>query len=382
MLMFPKANQAMVRSRRRERQLWSDERANTQSLGCSTCPERSVCGGLYVRAAVFSCSDYCCGTLAGCDRVCRHNAEFVDRVREVGGFELGNVARSSPIGLPPLPRVVPVVFHGSSRSRPFAPDVAGISLYQMCERSRGTPRFRSGERLRTEFKLGPRTAVILSGTANDRPLERWWGFGERRREVIRSLRAVGVTLVTTPNYSLFSDQPRWDDMHSMKRIAIVHEEFLEGGIAAALHVNARTETDWNRWLAYVRARSEVTHLAFEFGTGAGWAERRAWHVRQLTHFSDSVGRPLHLVIRGGADVLPLLEQSFASVTLLETSAFLKTLKRRRAMPTRGGGVAWVHAPTRVGQSLDVLLDHNYRVVQKSLELKWASSVLSTNAVTK
>jgi hypothetical protein len=91
----------------------------------------------------------------------------------------------------------------------------------------------------------------------------------QRRDAIRALRSLGVTLVTTPNFSLFIDQPRWDDLHSQKRIMIVHEEFLSEGLPAALHVNARTERDWERWTEYIAARPELTHIAFEFATGAG-----------------------------------------------------------------------------------------------------------------
>jgi hypothetical protein len=54
-------------------------------------------------------------------------------------------------------------------------------------------------------------------------------------------------MATTPNYSLFVDRPRWDDLHAMKRIAIVHGEFLEAGMPGALHVNGRTDRDFERW---------------------------------------------------------------------------------------------------------------------------------------
>jgi hypothetical protein len=72
--------------------------------------------------------------------------------------------------------------------------------------------------------------------------------------VIRALKAAGVGLVTTPNYSLFLDRPRWDDMHAMKRIALMHEEFLAEGMPAALHVNGRTDSDFRHWGSYVTAR--------------------------------------------------------------------------------------------------------------------------------
>ena len=143
-----------------------------------------------------------------------------------------------------------------------------------------------------------------------------WSLGPDRLDAICRLREFGVELVTTPNFSLFTDQPRWDDMHSMKRIAITHEEFLREGLPAALHINARTERDWERWAEYIRLRSEVTHVAFEFQTGAGWAGRIDWQAAQLVHLAKDAGRPLHLVVRAaGSDILPGLVAAFGDTTV-------------------------------------------------------------------
>ena len=200
---------------------------------------------------------------------------------------------------------------------------------------------------------------MLSGTDRDRPLESWWGLGEaKRRATIRALRALGVGLVTTPNYSLFLDRPRWDDLHAMKRIAIVHEEFLREGLPAALHVNGRTETDFRRWTEYVAARPEVSHVAYEFTTGTGWAGRREQHAAWLAGLAASVHRPLHLVMRGGAEVLPTLSAVFAHVSLLETSVFMKTVMRRRAYRRGRGVIGWRASRTEVGATLDDLFAAN------------------------
>ncbi len=92
----------------------------------------------------------------------------------------------------------------------------------------------------------------------------------------------------------------------MKRIAIVHWEFLDEGLPAALHVNGRTETDFRRWAAFVADRPEITLLAYEFATGTGRAGRRGQHAAWLVDLARQVGRPLAIVVRGGADVLPAL----------------------------------------------------------------------------
>ncbi len=105
----------------------------------------------------------------------------------------------------------------------------------------------------------------------------------------------------------------------MKRIALVYQEFLSEGMPAALHVNARTERDWERWRDFIAGREEVTHLAFEFATGAGWGDRLNWHADQLCRLASAVSRPLHLIVRGGTTILPRLAASFDKLTCLETS---------------------------------------------------------------
>ncbi|MFY9855780.1 MAG: hypothetical protein WAK26_18065, partial [Terracidiphilus sp.] len=210
--------------------------------------------------------------------------------------------------------------------------------------------------------LAVNSRVIVTGTSTDPALENWWSLGSQRIYAIRSLAELGVSFATTPNYSLFVDQPRWDDMHSMKRIALVHQEFLSAGIPTALHVNARTEHDWERWARYISDRAEVTHIAFEFSTGAGWVDRIGWHLDQLAGLRAAVGRPLRLVVRGGVTILPQLVGVFEHVVFLETSTFLKTMQRKAAFIDPSNRIRWRHAPTGGDEPLDGLLDRNWTAV--------------------
>jgi hypothetical protein len=240
-------------------------------------------------------------------------------------------------------------------------------LYSVIERHNGEARYASATSLARSFAIEAGVPVILSGTGSDAPLERWWSLGPQRRERIRALRRLGIALVTSPNYSLFVDQPRWDDLHSIKRIAIVHEEFLSEGMPAALHLNARTDRDWERWQDYVAARPEVTHVAFEFATGAGWPQRAPWHADKLVRLAASVGRPLHLIVRGGGKLLPALARAFTDITLVETSVFMKTQSRQRAFLLAPSELSWCPSPTRKNESVDLLLRENWRVVAAAYE---------------
>ena len=357
------------RNLQRERKSWHDGGKHTPSLGCEVCPDRDICGGLSIERAFYDCLDNCCRQPETCDAVCRNKPRgFVQRVREVGGFGFDNVPRTARLPDPPLPQVVPVLFHGSIRKAPFDPSVVCLPLYSVIARHRGAERYADATMVAQAFRFRAGTPVILTGTANDRPLERWWSLGPGRLDAVRRLRNLGVVLVTTPNFSLFTDRPRWDDMHSMKRIAITHEEFLREGLAAALHVNARTEWDWERWTNYILQRSEVTHVAFEFATGAGWVGRMDWHAEQLAKLAEGVGRPLHLVVRKiSGNVLPRLVSAFAQTTVLDTTSFIKTVRRQRAVETESGTIEWVSSPTVRNAPVDELLTHNWSVVSQSFD---------------
>lgn len=351
-----------------QRRLWHDRDRHALSIGCGICLDRDLCGGLQVQSPPFNCLGLCrsCAPET-CDAVCRNKpAAFAQRVREVDGFDLETVPRAEVLKAPTLPGLVPLVFHGKTRVGGFrGPGVVCLPLFHAIPRADGQHRYPNRDSLAAAFGVASDVPIILSGTADDRPLERWWSLGSGRLAAIRGLVDLGVGLVTTPNYSLFTDQPRWDDLHSMKRIAIVHEEFLREGLPAALHLNARTERDWERWTAHVAGRPEVTHVAVEFATGARWYQRAAWHSERLVRLARDVGRPLHLLVRGGAWVLPMLVGEFPDLTVIETSTFVKTVMRHQALRNQSGVLAWTPHRTARGETLDALLEENWTSVAAS-----------------
>lgn len=360
------------------RKLWHDERFNTLSLGCCSCPERSICGGLSVSAGLMSCLDLCCGTPDNCDKPCRNNPDYALRVREVGTFSLDNIPRTRVLAGPPLPLVVPVVFHGGCREELLGPNPVAVPLYKMFRRRTGELRFQSNEELCAEFGLVPGTPIVLTGTDQDPPLERWWSYGSaRRREVIRGLRAIGVLMTTTPNFSLFVDIPRHVDLHAIKRIGIVHWEFLDEGLPCALHVNGRSETDFRRWGAFVRARPEVTCVAYEFTTGTARAARKDFHLDWLMNIAADANRPLDLIVRGGIDHLLQLRTIFNRVSVFETWSFMKTVKRQRAVPLTNGGIRWRRSPSALGDPLDSLFLLNQTEVRRWIENRAALPLTAT-----
>lgn len=363
------ARNTSARTMRRERKLW-DHPSLTPSLGCFGCKQFGECGGLRTTSQLLDCMGLCCGNPEGCTKVCRKKpADFVARVREIGGFPLMNTPRGPILRPPPLPTMVPLIYHGNRRAAAYGGGVVVLPMYALLKKPSGDLKFTSRAALCDAFKIAHDATIILTGTALDPPLERWWKHGqEKTDEIVRGFKALGIAMVSTPNYSLFANVPRFDDLHSMKRIALTFAQFVNGGMPTALHVNGRTEQDFRRWAAFVRERPEITALAYEFGTGAGRAGRSKQHADWLIGLACAVDRPLHLLVRGGLDVAPLLAEAFDQVTIIETSAFMKTMNRQRAVPAGNASVKWQPAPTESGEALDQLLAYNVGMLAEMVGL--------------
>jgi hypothetical protein len=349
--------------------LWDDATQHAQSLGCPTCLERDRCGGVHTDAAILDCRDLCsCKDKSKCDMVCRFNPSlFVARMREVRGLDFENAPRVPANGIPNLPMIVPFVDHGYRRAGTLDEPVVALSLYELVNLATGKPHVDSRAELAARFRITEGATIIVTGVDKDSPIERWWELKERDT-ILAALKALGVALISTPNYSVLTDVPRTDNLHGMKRILLAWTEMAAAGLPAALHINARTQHDYARWGDLIAKRPEIEILAFEFATGCGRGERFDWHVAQLCALADRINRPLALVVRGGGRRLGVLQRHFDKVSLIETEAFSRTMRRRRAYLTESGRLKWAKYPTPKGAPIDDLLAHNVALVRASHEV--------------
>lgn len=361
------APQEPTRDFKPSHRLHDDATRHAPSLGCAACPDFAVCGGLHTEAGVFDCDDFCsCADREACDMVCRNNPDtFFEHYLEVGGFELESTPRVAAVTTPHLPPVIPLIGHKYSRTAVLDEPVVAVPLYELFHMGTGQPHVRTRAELAARFRIRDDARVVVSGVDRDFKLEAWWAIRDRDL-IATTLRDLGVALVTAPNFSLFINVPRPDNLHSMKRIALGWAELMAAGIPAALHLNARTDQDYARWMRFVRERPEVGVVAFEFGTGAGAPGRIDWHVDRLCKLADTAGRPLTLIVRGGSQVFQRLRAHYARVVLIETDAFARTLKRRRAEVSEAGRLHWPRVSTPSGRPIDDLLAHNITTKRTAL----------------
>ena len=344
--------------------LHDDVELHPLALGCLVCHDQRLCGGMRIAAGSLWCLDRCCGGLANCDTVCpakpRH---YVDRIREINGFDLARIPSIVGQPFPALSLITPVLYGGGQRHLYCGPTVS-LSMWKLIDRHQQCVRYQSREALAAAFSFAKEATIILTGVDEDGPLERYWNLEKSgRRRIIRDLVALGIHGATSPNFSMFTSRPRYDDLYSMKRIAITWYEMMDEGLATALHVNARADSDWLRWTDFIVARPEIDSIAYEFKTPG----RKEWHAARLIRLAKDVGRPLRLVVRGGRRFLSSFAKEFAGVHLLDTSSYVKTMKRQRALLDDRRSLSWVAVQTGPEEFLDDLFLHNVVEVTSALD---------------
>lgn len=331
----------------------------TELLGCAECLDRRVCGGIRPDTGVFSCRDYCCGSPGTCTRICENRPEdFVDRRREVQGWELDNIPRFDRVGTPAMPAVISEIYHASGRTEPLSLSVVAVPLRLLIGRTATQCRFGSKSSLLAHLRIGNRAKLVIDGIGRDRWIESYWAQ-RRLSDLVEAFSRLRPAWIIAPNYSVITDVPRWENLHAIKRIAIVWSEFMNRGIPTALTLNARTDKDWERWTDFVIARPEVEAVAVELGTGAKYADRRSFMLPRLRDLGLATNGRLRLFMRGGRSVQSCLREAFSNIHVIDTNAFMKAVYRQRVV-VAANGLASKRSFTLIGQPIEQLLSDNVR----------------------
>lgn len=242
-----------------------------------------------------------------------------------------------------------------------------LPLHKFYRRRDGAMSFSNRAEIDEAFRLAPHTRIILIGSGRDRPIEAWWGLSEKREGIIAQLKKFGIDLVTSPNYSLFTDEVRYNDMYNMKRIGLAWQDFVGQSLPSAYHLNARTPHDYLRLAEFIDGREEITDVSFEFKTGAAWPQRRGFHLDQLARLGGSVSHPLRLFMVGGVTAIPALAPAFAHLTYIDTTAFMNALHRQRLYLGNDGLVKKQPELTGAGLPVDLLLSSNVEIMRRRIE---------------
>ena len=199
-------------------------------------------------------------------------------------------------------------------------------------------------------------------------LERVWS-STHRNSVVAMLKSIGTVILTAPNFSVYNNVPRPENLYNIKRIALLSREFLAAGVPTALHVNASTDSDYDQFGEFLSARSEFQAISFEFITGPGYPSRQWWHVRKLIELQNKLGRQVQLVLRGGTTALRALSAAFADIVVIDSDPLHRALHRQRMIFGNDGHIKSVRNHLPQGIPVDELLIQN--VMAAKLEIDYA-----------
>jgi hypothetical protein len=336
-------------------------------LGCANCALFSECGGideLMLWGCVQKCAD--CG-VGQCDWTCPKNCnQFWSRFREVGGWPPkppGTIRTSANLN---LPIYLPQIYNGNDRQEVLTEPIVAVPTFCVVKgRKNGGygPVADDPASFRQKLKLARNAKVVLISVAQDKYLERFWKYAESC-DVGHALRELDIEAITTPNFSYFSDIPRPHFLWNLARMSRMSEYLSSCGINVVPHIHAATKRDWSNWEQTLIDQRQITHVAREFQTGGSVREVAMKSIHELADLRDKLGRELHLLAIGGSQYGTELGKFFPKLTLVDSTPFMKTHKRRKFVQRPRLLPHWVKNRTAKGESLGRLLQANiasYRI---------------------
>ena len=212
----------------------------------------------------------------------------------------------------------------------------------------------SPEELRDRLHLRRDAKIIALGVDADDPIERLWSY-HRTLPLAEWLNSMGVTAATTPNFSYLAYAPREHYLWNRKRVLLFSKHMGESGFPVIPHLYGETTFDWEWWGKYFREHPLIDAVCIELQTSDSEKEPFNRLIENLSRFRDVVGRPIRLIIAGGKQGLARLAHLFPC-SVIEATAYMKTIRRQVAHHRPDGRIRWTPCPTR--GDLDPLFDHN------------------------
>jgi hypothetical protein len=152
--------------------------------------------------------------------------------------------------------------------------------------------------LRDAYRLGTHTKIALELYVEDRVLEGLWSS---RQAIIRELPALGFDLILAPNFSVWRDHSRFEQLVQQRRAFAFYHELVEAGLPAVPDVGwSLFEPDGRLWAEWINGQPDLQAVSIFCGGRKIHAERRALRetVEDIALFHRAV-RPEVAFILGG-----------------------------------------------------------------------------------
>jgi hypothetical protein len=257
-----------------------------------------------------------------------------------------------------LGQFVPQILHGYRRDGQLSSSIAAINIEALFrgQKDEYRAKYSSGARLRRKFRLKRDAEILLVSVGHDQPLENFWAW-RKTSSAIDQLKELNVCAVTIPNFSFFDDAPRFHTIWNRRRMIQLSEEFSSAGFVVIPHLNALSRADWDFWADYLKDQPSVSFVAKEFQTGNKNPHFGMPAIEHLDELQQRLGRPLSPIAIGATQYLQQLAARFDRFTIVDSKAFMSTVKRRRLCVLKGR-LRQRQFSTEQNEPLDRLLEEN------------------------
>jgi hypothetical protein len=299
-------------------------------------------------------------------------SQFIDRWREVGGMDAPPVANLKAPEIVDLPRYVPMIQHGYCFDRPLNLPYAMLPTFGVfsTRRNRTYGRLSPDTSVHSEFNLNQSCCVILISVSTDDKLETYWRY-RRSRDIPSLLSRQGITAVSVPNFSYFTDAPRWHTIWNRRRMLCVAEEISKANVGIMPHLNALTTLDWEMWRDLLCQQTDLRFVVKEFQTGGAYTGIGERMFQDLCNLQSGLGREIHPILVGGARFWSQLCANFRSFTVVDSTPFMKTVYRREIVISEQGVVQDIEHPMDKNGDLHPLWETNLARYKVALENRLA-----------
>jgi hypothetical protein len=280
-------------------------------FACASCPQKALgrCDGpsnnrtyLMQGASLVSCID-----------TSRREIYFGDTHDEF--IPVPESSHQDKLILPPF---IPGIVSGLRISLPNRPNaIYAVSLSAIIGSS-GKILISSMDELRKRLGLPSDARLVLVGTAKDCVLEALWKVSDVDK-TWEKIAKLGFEFIVGFSFSIWDEQPRWDQIRNQERNLQIHDRFANLGVASIPFLYPFDESDYRAVFEWLRERPDINKVAV---LAQYYKKQYQFQqlIRNMRAIQAGAGRPLEFVVVGVA------KQSKIAAIMSEFTATVITWK--------------------------------------------------------
>jgi hypothetical protein len=124
------------------------------------------------------------------------------------------------------------------------------------------------------------------------------------------------------------------------------------------HLSAAVDADWTFWGRFLRDHPKIWIIAKEFETGNKLKSRGIECLDHIDKIQQLIGRSLHPILIGGAQLVEAAVQRFEKFTILDSRPFMNAVGRHY-FRSQGRRATWISSSLLPGFGIDDFVHENF-----------------------